>query len=198
MSYSHSFYGLNLEKLKSIYGSKDETFTREVLKARAQDIKDNDDELADEIEDGDVPDSKKALREIVAGSIGQHEGAAAMFGYVLEILRRHVGQRIGDDVGSVAEHPYRSQLIASGPPIPIPVDKSDFPEIGFLALSQIPEEIKRIDETPPKAGRRVGVVLWLLGRRKATAYEIAQDMAAYRRTLNEALEKKLDIVSFRY
>jgi hypothetical protein len=204
MSYSHMFYGLDLKKLKAIYGSKDDRLSGAVLKARAQDFKDNDEFFEDEIEGGDFPNSEQALREIVAGSIGQHDGAEAMFGYVLKILCEHVGQRIGnDDVAAVGEHPYASQLVASGPPVPIPVNKEDFPEIGFLALSQIPDEIKRIDEAPKRARRNLVLsVLGLLtggkaGRQMADN-ELAEDMAAYRKTLNDALEKKLDIVSFRH
>src|SRR5438067_1648657 len=123
MSYCHMFYGLNLEKLRSLYGSKDNGFASEVLAARAQDIKDNDEFFEEEIEDGNFPDSKKALREIIAGVITPSQGAEGMFGYVLKILCEHIGERIGKDVACVEDHRFASQLVASGPPIPIPYDK---------------------------------------------------------------------------
>jgi hypothetical protein len=204
MSYSHMFYGVDLDKLKAIYGSKDENFLAEVLKAQAQAIKDNDEWFKDEIQDEGFPPTKQALREIVLGTFGTYEGAEAMYGYALKIICGHIGHRVGaDDVANVADHPYESQLVASGPPIPIPYDESDFPEIGFLPLAQIPEEFNRIDNAPGKARRSVisaGLSLLTGGRagHRMKAEDLAQDMAAYRRTLTEALEKKLAVISFRH
>jgi hypothetical protein len=148
--------------------------------------------------------SEQALRDIVAGSFGEHEHAEAMYGYTLQVICEHIGQRIGgDDVGSVADHPYASQLAASGPPIPIPYDKSDFPEIGFLSLPQIPDEIKRIDAAPrrPKRSLVLSITSLLTGGRvgrQMNKAEVAADMAAYRKTLTEAMDKNLAVVSFRY
>lgn len=204
MSYSHMFYGVDLDRLKAIYGSNDDKFLTELLKVRAQEIKDNDDWFEDEIKDDGFPTTKQALREIIAGSFGNYEFGEAMFGYGLQILCEHIGQRVGaDDVADVAAHPYASQLVASGPPVPIPHDETDFPEIGFLSLAQIPEEINRIDAAPKKARRSfvLSIVSGLTGGRvgrQMSNDEVAADMAAYRRMLTEALDKKLAVVSFRY
>lgn len=197
------FYGVDLDRLKAIYGSKDDKLLTELLKVRAQDIKDNDEWFEDEIKDEGFPTTKQALRELIAGSFGNHEGGKAMFGYALKILCEHIGQRIGaDDVADVSVHPYASQLVASGPPVPIPHDK-DGPEIGFLSLAQIPEEINRIDAAPKKARRSLFLTIVSVftgGRvgRQMTNEEAAADIAAYRRALTEALDKKLAVVSFRY
>ena len=104
---------------------------------------------------------------------------------------------------SVADHPYASLLVESGPPIPIPYDKSDFPEIGFLSLAQIPNEIKRIDAAPrrPKRNLILSMLCLLTGGRAGRQMgkaEVAEDMAAYRKTLAEALDKNMAIVSFRH
>jgi len=198
------FYGVDLDKLKAIYGSKDENLLADLLRAQAQELKDNDKYFEEEIEGGGFPATKQALREIVVGAFGTYEGAEAIYGYALKIICGHIGHRVGaDDVANVADHPYASQLVASGPPIPIPYDETDFPEIGFLSRTQISEEINRIDAAPKKTRRGViSTTLSLLtgGRagRQMTADDLAQDMAAYRRTLTEALEKKLAVVSFRH
>lgn len=198
------FYGVDLDKLKAIYGSKDESLLAELLRAQAQDIKENDEWFEDEIKEEGFPPTKQALREIVLGTFGNYEGGAAMYGYALKIICGHIGHRVGaDDVAEVAAHPYPSQLVTSGPPIPIPYDDSDFPEIGFLSLPQIPEEINRIDTAPQKARRSVisaGLSLLTGGRagQRMRAEDLAQDIAAYRRTLTEALEKKLAVISFRH
>ena len=94
-------------------------------------------------------------------------------------------------------------MVASGPPIPIPYDTSDFPEIGFLALADIPEEIQRIDLAPKRATRSLALTLLakltggLIGRQMSDQ-EAAADMEDYRATLQDALDKGLSIVSFRY
>jgi hypothetical protein len=202
MGYHHMFYGLDLDRLEAVFGSKNANFTAEILRARKQDFKDLNQQFEDDYED--FPKCEQALREFVAGSFGDHEHAKAMYGYALQIICEHIGQRVGgDDVASIADHPYASQLVASGPPIPIPYDKSDFPEIGFLSWAQIPDEIKRIDAAPrrPKRSLVLSIVSLLTSGRaghQMSKAEVAEDMAAYRKTLTEALDKNLAIVSFRY
>jgi hypothetical protein len=201
MSYQHMFYGLDLDRLRSIYGSKDEAFVAEFLNAKADDLAGND-EFFGEMGDG-FPTSETAVREIVAGDIPQREGAEAVYGYVLKILCEHLGQPIGDDVAAIRDHPYKSQLVANGPPIPIPINLADFPEIGHLALADIPAEIKRIDSAPGRAKKslKLAILSKLTGGvigRQMSDEDVAEDMEAYRATLKEALQKRLSIVSFRH
>jgi hypothetical protein len=197
------FFGLDLERLKSIYGCKNDELVAEILKVQSEDIEENDEFFEEEIEEGEFPNSKTALREIVAGSIEKHEGADAMFGYVLKIICVHIGKQFGKEVADVGQHPYVSHLTTSGPPIPIPYDPSDGPEIGFLPLSQIAEETRRIDGARRRAkrSRLLGVINWLsrgqVGRQMSDQ-EAAGDMAKYREPLQEALDKEVDIVSFRH
>jgi hypothetical protein len=203
MSYCHMFYGLDLHRLQSLYASGDEAFVAEVLAARAEELADNDGFFDEPSDEANFPSSEMALRQIVAGSIPNYEGAEAMYGYVLKILCEHLGESIGDDVAAVREHPYKSKLLTSGPPIPIPVDPGDFPEIGYLALEDIDGEIARLDAKPPRA--RWSLRRWLVRKltggmmgRQWTDADVAADMAAYRETLVEAKDKGLSIVSFRH
>jgi hypothetical protein len=202
MSYSHMFYGLDLHKLQSLHGSNDETFAAELLKARADDFQGNDEFFADMFDEGEMLTSEAALREILAGQ-AKRQDAAAMYGYVLKFICEHLGESIGEDVAAVRDHPYQSQLVRSGPPIPIAYDQADFPEIGFLALADIPAEIKRIDTAPRKAKKSLLLSLFsafsggMVGRQMSDE-DVAEDMAAYRATLQEAVDKKLSIVSFRH
>ena len=208
MGYSHMFYGLDLDRLQSVFGSGDEAFVDEVLKACAEEFSDNDEFFEEDEEEGASFNSEAALREIVAGSLGEHEGAEAVYGYVLKILCEHLGEPIGDDVAAIRDHRYDSQLVAAGPPIPIPNDECDFPEIGFLSLADIPAEIARIDKAPNRAKRRplrIVLLVFIIKRltgfeigRQMDSEEIAEDMAAYRETLEEARDKGLSIVSFRH
>ena len=91
------FYGLDLDRLKGIFGSKDGKFTAEILKARKQDFKDCNDQWFEDEEEEDCLKCEQALREIVAGSFGQYEHAEGMYGYALKIICEHIGQRIGGD-----------------------------------------------------------------------------------------------------
>lgn len=205
MSYQHMFYGVDMNRLKSIFGSGDEKLVAEVLQAQAEELAGNDSffEVEDQTEAEQFPNSETALREIVAGKVRQDIEMAGMYGYVLKILCEHIGSPIGADVAAVRDHPYDSQLVASGPPIPIPYDRSDFSEIGFLALADIPAEIARIDAAPKRAKRSLlkSVLSSLSGGmvgRQMSAEDAAEDMAAYRETLTEAMDKGLSIVSFRH
>jgi hypothetical protein len=201
MSYQHMFYGLDLGRLQSIYGSGDEAFVAEVLQAKGGDLADNDEFFRDYVDD--FPTSETALREIVAGSIPKRDGTDALYGYVLRILCEHLGQSIGEDVAKVSEHPYKSRLVANGPPVPIPINPADFPEIGHLPLSEIPNEIKLLDATPRRARRSIKLAILrrltggIIGRQMSDD-DLAEDMDAYRATLEEAQHKGVSIVSFRH
>ncbi len=194
------FYGVDIDRLQKLYGSGDEAFAADLLKAKAEDISNNDGFFEDY--DGDIPSSETALRDILAGTANR-DGAEAMYGYVLKIICEHIGQPIGLDVAAVRDHPYKSQLDASGPPIPIPYTRADFPEIGYLSLADIPAEIKRIDAAPRKAKKSLLLTLLslisggMVGR-QMNDEETAEDMGAYRATLQEALEKNVSVVSFRH
>jgi hypothetical protein len=196
MSYQHMFYSVDLDRLKGLYGSGDDAWVADLLKTQSKAIADNDGFFADAIEAGKCPTSESALRDIDGE-------AAAMYGYVLKIICEQIGGLIGGDVAAVRDHPYKSQLVASGPPIPIPYDASDFPEIGFLAVSDIPGEIQRIDAAPWKAQKSLmrTVLSSLSGGvvgRQMNDEEAVEDMNAYRATLQEALAKQVSIVSFRH
>lgn len=204
MSYSHMFYAVDLDKLKKVYGSKNEQLVTEMLKACAEDFESNDSMFEDYDESFSIPKSEVALREIVQGKIGDHKGAEALFGYVFKSLCEHLGESIGSgDVAAIKSHSYKSQLVAAGVPIPIPYAGDDFPEIGFLELKDIPAEIERINRAPKTAKRnfKQSILSMLTGGaigRQMSDAEMAADMEAYLETLEIAQQKKLSVVSFRH
>lgn len=202
MGYSQTFFCVDLDRLRALHGSGDEALLEEIIASKGEALEDNDAFFEDEIEEGDCPDSVTALRDILSAKT-RPEGAEGVYAYTLGILCDHLGQVIGDEVYAVRDHPYRSQLVRSGPPIPIPYDRADFPEIGHLALADIPAEIARIDKAPPKA--KTSLLLTILSSlsggmigKQMNDEEAVEDMAAYRATLQEALDKRLSVVSFRY
>ena len=176
MSYSHYFYAVDLESVQGIYGSRDMKAIAALAKAK--------------------PKLKPVLEAIVNGEIDDTIEPAG-YGYTLMAICESMGKQIGDDVADVRDHPYESQLACSGPPIPIPYDASNFPQIGFIAASEIKGELKLIDTSPPPSGKRKTP-----GKRRGPAAQmaaaIAEDVAAYREVLQEAMELGLSIVSFRH
>lgn len=176
MSYSHSFFAVDLEQIQALYGSGNSKPIAKLITHR--------------------PKLRPFLESIVSGEIDANADPAG-YGYALKELCESLGEQIGDEVADVRDHPYDSKLASSGPPLPIPYDPSDFPQIGFLRVSEIEEEINRIDAAPAITGKRK-----IPGRRRGPAAQmagaIADDVSSYRETLEEALQMGLAIVSFRH
>jgi|SRR5215469_10420136 len=145
MGYSHTFFALDINELKAVFGSRNDALLGDILKSQKEDIEHIDALFEDEIEDGEVvPTTETALRQIVYGD-PQMDAEGAVYGYALKIVCRHLGQVVSGGeygVGDVSAHPYESILAKSGVPIPIP-EPSDFPMIGYLAFDQLDDEIRR-------------------------------------------------------
>lgn len=210
MGSAHLFFRLDLQRLRGLMGSRDEAFARKVIQKQADEIENNDGCFEDSIEEGICPDTETAIREILAGTFSQPR-QTSMYGYALKIICEHIGKQFGYEVGSIRAQPYASQLAGSGPPIAIPYSTEDFPGIGFLALADIGAEIDRIDSAP----RTLAPVPTLPSDASTAAkkavfrsreYEalslyrndenLVLAMEDYRKTLEEALNKRADIVSF--
>lgn len=187
MSYSHMFYAVDLNRLRSIPGSKDLSLFEQ--------IKANSDSLDD--------DELDALRRIIMGECQNEPHTEFLYGYALKAICEHIGDMIGGEVAAVRDHPYKSHLVANGPPVDIPYTKSDFPEIGYLAHADLAREYQLATETKPKAKRTLfGFILRKLSGgvigREMSAEDVAEDMEAYAQTLQECMDKNSSLVSFRH
>lgn len=203
MGYQHAFYGIDLARLQALFGCRDQAVEEELLTKQAEELASINALFEQEPGSDEMPTAENAVREILSGEVGEYTHAAAVFGYVLKVLCEHFGQPLGADVACVRDQPFSSQLVASGPPLPIPYDRSDFPEIGFLAVADIPAELARLDRAPRRAKRSfvVSLIHWLSGGvigRQMSDEETIEDMDAYRATLQESLERRLSLVSFRH
>ncbi len=207
MNDRHIFYGIELSRLKKIFGSKDERFIEEILLERAQDFQNNDSYFSDDIQ-FDRFDSETALREIVAGSIRSRQYSEKMFARVLKVICKQIGEFLGEAI-AIRDHPYKSKLLASGVPIPIPhvpYDPYQFSnnlEIGFLDWKDIPGEIQRIEQAPQRAKPSYVLELlsWfrpgLVGRimNQLSGPSLVKDMQDYKDVLMRAHNKGLSVVS---
>ena len=118
MGYSHMFFAVDVAELKGLFGSKNDTLLDEVLKSQAEEIEDNDAFFEDQIEDGNLPDTATALREIFHGN-PRIDVDGAMYGYAMKMICMHIGQPIwgGENgVANVADHPYDSLVAVHANP----------------------------------------------------------------------------------
>lgn len=205
MGYSHTFFALDIDKLKGIFGSKNDKLLGQILKAQKEEIDDNDAFFEEEIEDGEVPTTETALRQIFYGD-PQMGAEGAMYGYALKIICRQLGKIVEGGkygVADVTDHPYESLLAESGVPIPIP-EPSDFPMIGYLAFDQIDAEIARATAKHEKAAsdsaELMSIMRQAIGLRRGgiNAEQIQEDINAYVETLTKAKQLGKGVVSFRH
>jgi hypothetical protein len=188
MSYCHMFYGVDLDRLRAIPGSNDMALYEAI-------IADEENSLGD--------DEQDALKRILAGNIKNEPHTEHLYGYALKAICNHIGEMVGEEVAAIRDHPYSSKLVANGSPIDIPVNQSDFPEIGYLDRSELEAEHRLATTTAPKAKRTLlGFLL-----RKATggavgremdADDVAEDMEMYAETLQQCINKNCSLVSFRH
>ena len=205
MGYSHNFFALDVGKLKGIFGSKNDELMNQILKEQQEDINDNDAFFEDEIELGEVPNTSTAIRQIFDGN-PQMDAEGAIYGYALKIICQHLGEPVwGGEYGvaDVTDHPYKSNLLKSGIPIPIP-EPSDFPMIGHLSLDQIDDEIElatgKHEKTASDSAEALSALRSAFGLRRGeiNAEEIQEDIDAYVETLQKAKQLAMGLVSFRH
>ena len=135
MSYCHMFYAVDLKKLRSIAGSKDPDLVEQIAGK------------ADELDE----EESDALTRIIMGDCEKDEDTEYLYGYALKAICEQIGEPVGGDVAAVRDHPYKSKLIANGPPIDIPYSGTDFPEIGYLSHAELAQEYDLATKTKPKA-----------------------------------------------
>ncbi len=181
------FYAVDLDQLRQVAGSNDRELYDQIVAA------------ADSL---DKPE-RKALKQIIQGKCRHTPGDEYLYGYALKAICEHIGEMVGVDVGAVRDHPYKSQLIANGSPIDIPINTQDFPEIGYLAVDQLPREYYFATKTKPKGKwTLLGFLLRKLTSdmigHEPSAEDIAEDMQAYAEALQECMDKNRSLVSFRH
>jgi hypothetical protein len=140
MGYSTLVYGVDIDRLRSTFGSHDETWLREVEQEFADDLRQNDGRFSDEIRRG-APTLGEALAQILRGEITGHAGTGFQYGYAVELLCKHLGHPLDNDdlIEFVDDLEIPTGVLSSGPPLPIP-PPLDFPAIGFLTADQVREE----------------------------------------------------------
>src|SRR4051794_34596265 len=87
--YSTVAYAIDIDRLRSAFGSGDEELLREVETKQARSLRRGDETFEDMIRDG-APTRREALRQILAGEIQGPDWAGFQYGYALELLCKHL------------------------------------------------------------------------------------------------------------
>ena len=140
---------MDLDKLAAAAGKNDRRLLAAMLKKQAEEIADNDESFEEEIAKG-TPSLPVALEQIVAGTIKAPKGSGFQYGYALEVLCAHLGERIEEEDlsffhefidGYLKKVKSRSSMKLLGEDkLPIRIPKpADFPGIGSITLEQVIE-----------------------------------------------------------
>jgi hypothetical protein len=143
MGYSTKLYAIDLDELKSFYGSNDGQQLAAVLQQASEEIESIDGFFSDRIDDcdDDWPMAEDAMAEICAAKC-VFDNAAEVYGYCLECICQVLGERIAY-LAPLTAHPYRSALLDERVPIPIPRN-SDFPTIAYIEAADLPGELNLV------------------------------------------------------
>lgn len=142
---------VDLKSVRQAVGSRDESLITRVIEKNPELFRPPDPEY-----DSGIPTSV-ALRHLVMGeSPATDEPSAPKYGFALEALCNHLGERILPDCwGGVSwraltDSGVEDVLMRSGPPVPLP-DLQGGMTIGHLTVAEVAAELAKIDagDQPP-------------------------------------------------
>lgn len=144
MSYSVYPYVVDLSELYAAFGSRDAELATTLVEVWDEEVRDNAWDFSRAIEVG-APTLAQALQDLVDGSVTQPD-AAWQYGYALELLCRHFGQRLPNPAFEELR-PYaigyfdaidglRPLNLGSRMPLPIPTPE-DFPAVSYLTADEV-------------------------------------------------------------
>jgi len=183
MGYSTVFYAIDLSRLRSALGSKDEHLLQAIAKANSDQIEESNEWFEDEIDEG-APSLSDALRQLVMGE-PLDDDSGFMYAYATELLVSHLGERLDvDDIGWVSDLKLDSPLdLDHRIPVEIP-QPADFPSFSHLTRDELQPQLETIQrvmqaDTTDEDGLN----------------DLRQELHD---ALHHARKKKLDVVTFTY
>jgi hypothetical protein len=177
MGYWASFYSVNLEDIKKVFGSNNAELLKEIERANQDEFASSDEFFSDEIEEG-APTLKKALRDFFSGNVsGEY---AWQNWYACQLVCRHMGEmHEGEDVGFISKLKFKTPL--AKPRLFLPLGTpDDFPEVSHLELKEIGDHLVRARDHKPGFLRKFDPVQW----------------EAFCRHLTTARDRQRDLVTF--
>lgn len=142
MSYRLAAYAIDIDRLKAVFGSKNEKLVSMIKSCRERDFEKHDEWFTAEIESG-CPTIGDALEQIVMGVITGSKEAGFQYAYATEALCQYMGMKFRtENIGFISRLGMSTGLTGSGLPFPVP-EPDDFPEVGYLTAAQVVEEYPR-------------------------------------------------------
>jgi hypothetical protein len=137
MSYTSSFFAVDLEELRRLVAAHDLSVVQRVQAAEP-------DQFEHKINEGD-PTLGEALRQIVAGETTKGSRHSHQYGYALKLLCQVEGQWLPDEdlIADLEPLELHSPLEQYRLPIDIPANQY-FPFISFLDASEVRREAQRL------------------------------------------------------
>jgi len=187
-------YAVDLDRLRSAFGSNDQKMLKAIEEKCAKEIRRSDAWFSDvdhRLARRGAPTVGEALAQIIGGQITGPDWAGSRYGYATELLCKHLGHWLGhgrsmsyiDDLGVPAH------FAESGLPLPIPGPQS-WPTIRFLTAEQVREAYARLRDQEVARGGEDG------------ASYVDEDLQAareeFRSYLHQAYDKGLGFVTFQY
>ncbi len=160
MSYPYSAHAVDLKKLAKAAGSKDAKLKATLAKKFADEIAENAEWFADEIAKG-APKLDQAIAEIIDGTAPKKSKHGFQYGYALEKLVMHFGERIDEDelgigAGECLEKALKKakqptfEKLTKNLVYPIAIPKpADFPDVSTMTPKDIAAAIKALDAIDP-------------------------------------------------
>jgi hypothetical protein len=212
VSYSLIPYVVDLDTLIRAVGSKDESIIAVVLEHDPEAFAE--DEPEDEPDDDEIS-LGQALRDLVMGQ-PPVEGSAHQYGYALEQLCHHLGERLDCDEWcdirwEVIEATGMEEIMDRKSPVPLP-ETDDFPAVGYLTAGEVAALAAKLEQGPlttaaPSGQQRAptrpagpgALLLRGIARRAALSEADTRELLdEYGLWLRKAAAKKQGLVFFYY
>jgi hypothetical protein len=192
MSYVLSGYILDIEKLKSIVGSKDASLVEAVMENSPEEFDLDEDEEDDWDDDDDEENDEEddevslatALRQLIMNEAKNPE-EAHQYGYALREICAYCGEALDSDMwggvrwAAVEDCGLEDLLTKTGTPVPLPPIES-FPTIGHIRRENLNGYLQAAKER----------------LQKTEDSDIEELLEEYINWLETAADKKQDIIFF--
>jgi hypothetical protein len=150
MALNGNAYAVDLARMRSACGSKDESLLSDVLEHQADLFACYADQLDDEDESG--YSFRQALTDIIEGEYRAPKSRRFLYGYAIEVFCRHFGEVIpvpGDEqfneIGDPEDLEIDSPLVDGELPLPVP-SWGDTPYVRFLTPEQVVQEAEKFSK----------------------------------------------------
>lgn len=146
MAFSTVAFAVDIEVIRTVYGSNDQTLYWTIEEKFSYELQHNDLWFEEEIQRGAIT-LRDALVHIIEGRPQDNPATAFQYGYAVELLCKHFGHFLEGDglINRIVDLEIQTAILESGVPIPVP-PPPDIPIIGHLTSEQVIDEYIHLKE----------------------------------------------------